>query len=180
MHKLRYIPAACMMLLSSVGLTSCFGDSDEETWNDYAAWRETNENWLAEQQATGLYTKVVPKWNKNLYVLMRWLNDTSLTSGNLSPMLTSEVTVKYKGMLYDGTPFDSTYAYTDSVASLVQTDVIAGWAIALEQMHVGDDVEILIPYQAAYGSSSIGDIDPYSALKFRVKLVDIPAYEIKP
>ena len=180
MFKSKYLPLALVATIAGASMTSCFSDSDEETWNDYAEWRQTNEDWLAAQEATGNYTKVVPKWNPNLYVLMRWLNDTSLTSGNLTPLLTSEVTVKYKGMLYDGTPFDSTYAFTDSVASMVLTNVIVGWPIALEQMHVGDDVEILIPYQSAYGSSSIGDIDPYSALKFRVELVDIPAYEIKP
>ena len=48
-------------------------------WSDYKEWRETNQNWLAEQEHSGKYTKVVPTWNKNLYVLMRWINDPETT-----------------------------------------------------------------------------------------------------
>ena len=47
-------------------------------------------------------------------------------------------------------------------------------------MHVGDTVQILIPYQSAYGSSSSGSVLPYSALRFNVRLEDIPDYEIRP
>lgn len=161
------------------GLSSCIGDA-EETWNDYADWRKVNEQWLHEQEMTGNYERVVPDWNDSLYVLMRWLNDTTLTSGNLVPLYTSEVAVTYKGSLYDGTGFDSTYLQTDSIATLLMNNVIAGWNIAMERMHVGDHVELLIPYQSGYGTGSIGIIKPFSALHFDMILQDITAYEIRP
>lgn len=166
-------------MLAIAALTSC-EDDDIKNWNDYADWREANDAWLHEQQVTGKYTKVTPEWNANLHVLMRWLNDRTATESNLRPLYTSSVSVKYKGWLYDGTPFDSSYVYTDSVVTMLPANLIDGWVIALEQMHVGDRVEILVPYAAAYGTSSLGLINPYSNLRFELELRDIPTYEVRP
>ena len=170
------IGAMCAISLTGV-VSSC---SDDETWADYAAWRTTNIDWLKEQVATGEYEKVSPVWNDSLYVYMRWLNDTTLTSGNLVPYYTSEVEICYKGMFYNGVGFDSTYLLTDSVTTLIPKDVIAGWTIALERMHVGDRAHVLIPYQAGYGETGYGIIPPYSALQFDMELRDITALEIRP
>ena len=168
---------ASVLALCAVAVTSC-GSND--TWEDYAEWRTANAEWLKAQEATGLYTRVVPEWNSNLYVLMRWLNDTTLTSGNLTPKYTSQVSVKYYGTLYDGTAFDSTYTATDSVVSINLDECIYGWAIAMERCHAGDEVEVLIPYEAGYGEDETGSIKPYSVLRFNMTLTDIPYYEIKP
>lgn len=158
--------------------SSCLS-KEEKLWNDYKEWRAANDSWLQEQILSGKYQKVVPEWNQDISVNMRWLNDRSKTEGNLTPLYTSTVNVKYKGWLYDGMPFDSSYLQTDSVATLQLTNLIAGWVIAMEQMHVGDKVEVLVPYEAGYGSSAIGRILPYSVLRFEMELRDIPAYEIK-
>ncbi|MDE6534521.1 MAG: FKBP-type peptidyl-prolyl cis-trans isomerase [Muribaculaceae bacterium] len=158
---------------------SCLSD-EEKLWNDYKDWRAANDNWLDEQIQTGKYQEFVPQWNQDLNVRMRWLNDRSKTEGNLTPIYTSSVAVKYKGWLYDGTPFDSSYLATDSIVTMTQSGLIPGWVIALEQMKVGDKVELLVPYESGYGSSSLGKILPYSVLRFEIELRDIPAYEIKP
>lgn len=159
--------------------TSCLSE-EEKTWNDYQDWRAANESWLEEQIQSGKYQKFTPEWNEDISVRMRWLNDRSKTADNLSPLYTSTVAVKYKGWLYDGTPFDSSYLLTDSIATLQLSGLIAGWVIGLEQMKVGDHVELLVPYESGYGSSSVGKIRPYSVLRFEMELRDIPAYEIKP
>jgi len=169
-----------MIFIAVAGTSSCIGDDDESTWTQYAEWREANEKWLSEKEATGLYERVIPAWDKSQYVLLRYFNDRNLTAGNLSPMLTSTVSVKYYGQLYDGTPFDSSYQQTDSLYTTRPGNVISGWAIALERMHVGDSVEVLVPYASAYGESSTDVIKPYSALRFGIKLVDIPGWEQKP
>ena len=111
---------------------------------------------------------------------MRWLNDRSKTEENLTPLYTSSVSVKYKGWLYDGTPFDSSYLATDSVVTMNLKSLIPGWVIAMEHMKVGDTVEVLVPYESGYGTSSIGAILPYSVLRFEIELRDIPAYEVRP
>lgn len=161
---------------------ACSTDDEESTWEEYTQWRELNEAWLEEQAArtnddgTPLYTKVVPVWNNNTYVLMRWYNDTLKTRNNLSPIYTSTVDVKYYGQLYTDEPFDSSYlslSPADSVSRFQLNQVISGWAIAMERMHVGDSVEVLVPYIAGYGSTSTDVILPYSALKFQIKLVNV-------
>ena len=50
----------------------------------------------------------------------------------------------------------------------------------MERMHVGDTVEVLVPYAQGYGSSSQGKIKPFSALRFNIKLVDIAGEYIRP
>ena len=48
-------------------------------------------------------------------------------------------------------------------------------------MHVGDSVEIILPYNQAYGSSTPNDlIPPYSTLQFTMRLHDIPTLEVRP
>lgn len=178
MKTLKFIPALLVFLIAGFAFTAC--DDDDSEWDDYSEWRKANIAWLNEQAATGKYEKVVPLWNDSLYVYMRWLNDTTLTSGNLTPLFTSEIAVTYKGTLYDGTPFDSTYTQVDSTVTLLVNNVITGWPIAFERTHVGDHIEVLIPYQAGYGSQSLGAVLPYSTLVFDIILHDITAYEIKP
>lgn len=170
--------------------TSCKHDELKTTWEDYAEWRDANEKWVAEQaiasnpDGSRLYTRVTPEWNANAYVLMRWYNDRSKTEGNLQPLYTSTVDVKYYGQRFDKVPFDSSYLSITPADSLFRTTlkgVIPGWTIALEQMHVGDSVEVIIPWQQAYGSSTAGKlIPPYSALRFQIKLVDVAGEYIRP
>ncbi len=174
---------------ATLGFASCGSDDDSDAWDQYADYREANDAFMAEQEAlTGadgkaVYTRVVPAWNKNAYVLMRWFNDTTKTQGNLRPLYTSTVDVKYYGRTYDDEPFDSSYLSltpADSVVRFTVNGDIPGWTIAMERMHVGDTVEVLVPYTQAYGSSSQGAIKPFSALKFNIKLVDIAGEYIRP
>lgn len=163
--------------------------SSSSIWDEYEAWRKNNESWLIEQQnrtnadGSKYYTTLVPDWDTTQYVLIHYFNDRKLTEGNLSPLFTSTVDVKYKGCLYNEEPFDSSYtntaSYGDSIYRTQCNKVIQGWAVALEDMRVGDSCEVVIPYSMAYGAQESGVIKPYSALKFNIKLVDIPFYEIK-
>ncbi|MDE7141698.1 MAG: FKBP-type peptidyl-prolyl cis-trans isomerase, partial [Muribaculaceae bacterium] len=114
------------------------------------------------------------------YILIHWFNDRSETAGNLQPYLTSTVTTKYIGYLYDGTEFDTSADNTDGTFTTPVSGVISGWQIALQNMHVGDTVQILVPYASAYGAQSSGVIQPYSALRFNMRLTDIADYEVKP
>ncbi len=167
-------------LIAVVGLCACNKTDYEKILDEYEEWREVNDVWLHEQTVTGKYTRITPEWNRDINVLMRWMNDTTKTSQNLVPLYTSTVSVKYKGWLYDGTSFDSTYSYTDSVVTLKPSGLIDGWKIALENMHVGDKVELIVPYSAGYGSSGSGAVPPFSNLRFEMELRDIPTYELRP
>ena len=174
-------------VLASIVLITVFSCDDNETWNKYEDWRKANQKWLTEQMerknddGTPYYTKVVPSWDSQAYVLMKFFNDTMITKDNLKPLFTSTIDVKYKGVMYNGEPFDSSYLRiypADSIFRTKLTDVISGWAIGIMNMHVGDSCDIIIPYQQAYKETGSGVINPYSVLKFGVKLKGIPGYYI--
>lgn len=178
---LLFIPAFAVAMAFAV--TSCNGD---DTWNDYEEWRQLNNDWLIQQgslldeDGQAFYTRVVPEYNKSAYVYMHFFNDRRLTEGNLTPLYTSTVSVKYIGRLYNNEPFDSSFNNTDSLFTTKLGNVVSGWGIALQNMRVGDSARVVIPYQQAYGQSQQGSIPPYSVLQFDIKLVDIPYYEAKP
>ena len=133
---------------------------------------------VVDEKGNPIYTKVVPSWDHSIYVLMKYYNDTSLNRDAQSPYQTSTVDVIYKGMLYDGTPFDSSYLRTDSIYRTQVKQNIKGWIIALEQMKVGDSCRVIIPQTLGYGAQYMSSlILPYTTLVFDMKLVDIPGLD---
>jgi FKBP-type peptidyl-prolyl cis-trans isomerase FklB len=94
-------------------------------------------------------------------------------SGAVSPTVTSTVTVNYRGMLIDGTEFDSTWARGQPVRFEVDK-VISGWQDVIPRMHVGDRWKVVIPPQLAYGEhGALPRIGPNEALVFEIELLDI-------
>ena len=92
--------------------------------------------------------------------------------GTISPGARSIVTVHYKGSLIDGRVFDNSYERTCPDA-LRLSDVIEGWQVALQKMHVGDKWIIYIPYAMGYGIKSFDSIPAYSTLIFEVELLGV-------
>lgn len=171
-------------------MPSCDNDDTyRKTWEEYAKWRDANNQWLAQQAArtnddgTPYFTKIIPDWSPGSYVLIHYFNDRTETESNLSPIYTSTVDTKYILHLYDGTPADSSVLCTTPAKGVFRTrlnEVISGWAIALTQMHCGDTAEVIVPYGAGYGNQDLGAIPPFSNLRFNIRLVDIPFYETSP
>jgi len=176
----------------ATSFASCNADDDTSTSiEEYQAWYDTNVAWLNSELTktnpdnTPFYEPVTPTWAVGQKIYMHWFNDRSETAGNLRPYKTSYVSTYYKGYLCNGSLFDESEGkaqnkedkdlFTGQVAQF-----ISGWQIALQNMHVGDTVQILVPYDLAYGQSGSGSIQPYSALRFNMRLVDIPYYEVRP
>lgn len=86
------------------------------------------------------------------------------------PTASQTVEVEYEGRLIDGSVFDTSRG---STVKFPCNAVIKGWNIALTNMPVGSEWEIYVPWNLAYGESAQGPIPPYSALVFKVKLVNI-------
>ena len=69
-----------------IGIVSC--KENDDYWTQYEQWRDTNDAWFIEQlgakddQGNPVYTKVVPNWDKSIYVLMKYYNDYEFTSGS--------------------------------------------------------------------------------------------------
>jgi len=96
------------------------------------------------------------------------------------PLLTSSVRARYIGRNYLGQVFDADSTSENGTYFLV-SQVVPGWQLALQNMHVGDSVEIVLPYNQAYGSSNPNTlIPPYSTLQFTMRLHDIPTLEVRP
>lgn len=105
---------------------------------------QANKEWLLAKSKEegvmplpkGIYYKVLAEGNKS--------GDT--------PNARSIVTVHYTGRTIDGKEFDSTRGGVPMACRL--SDLIDGWIIALQQMHIGDKWEIYIPAEMGYGKFS--------------------------
>jgi FKBP-type peptidyl-prolyl cis-trans isomerase FklB len=88
------------------------------------------------------------------------------------PADTSMVKVHYEGKLIDGTVFDSSLKRGEP-AEMYVNRVIKGWTEALTHMPVGSEWEVYIPQNLAYGEREAGQIKPFSALIFKIQLLEI-------
>ncbi|TAL85568.1 MAG: FKBP-type peptidyl-prolyl cis-trans isomerase [Rhodanobacter sp.] len=101
-------------------------------------------------------------------------------TGTVNPAVNSVVTVNYRGMLIDGTEFDSTWAHGAPVSFSVD-HVIRGWQDVIPRMHVGDRWKVVIPPKLAYGATgALPRIGPNEALVFEIELLDIKPGSDKP
>lgn len=83
------------------------------------------------------------------------------------------MTVHYEGRLTDGTVFDSSYE-RGQPATFPSDRLIPGWVEILPMMSVGDEWEIVIPSELAYGPRGAGgSIPPNSTLIFKLELLDV-------
>ncbi|HEY9184396.1 MAG TPA: peptidylprolyl isomerase [Salegentibacter sp.] len=85
------------------------------------------------------------------------------------------VSVHYKGMLADGTVFDSSFKRNQPIEfPLGVGHVIAGWDEGIQLLKVGDQARFVIPSHLGYGDRGAGGvIPPNASLVFDVELVDV-------
>ena len=88
-----------------------------------------------------------------------------------TPPRGSVITAHYVGKTINGKTFDSSRGATAPAFRL--RDLISGWIIALQQMHVGDRWEIYLPAEQAYGKMNQPGIPGGSTLIFDIELLGI-------
>lgn len=93
-------------------------------------------------------------------------------TGDSTPRLNSIVTVHYRGSLINGREFDNSWRRNYPEAFRLN-EVIEGWQIALQRMHIGDHWIVYIPYTMGYGTRTSGPIPAFSTLIFEVQLLGI-------
>jgi len=80
----------------------------------------------------------------------------------------------YRGILTDGTEFDSTYSRGESCV-LSPDAVVPGWSEALQMMREGEKWEIILPSHLAYGDRGAGPIPGGAVLIFELELLEVGA-----
>ena len=124
---------------------------------------QANKDWLeAKAKAEGV--KALPK---GIYYKV-------LAEGNVQsarPSVRSVVTAHFTGKTIDGKTFDSSRGGVPLACRLC--DLIDGWIIAMQQMHIGDKWEVYIPAEMGYGKFSLPGIPGGSTLIFEIELLGI-------
>jgi len=89
------------------------------------------------------------------------------------PNLKNSVKVHYTGKLIDGMVFDSSVERGEP-ATFGVSQVIAGWAEAIQLMPQGSKWQLYIPQDLGYGDRGVGsDIPPFATLVFDVELLEV-------
>lgn len=152
------------MLSCILGATciSCNNNTDETDW------RDANIAYMSKvAKKTGILT-IGDSLNgySGIYYEILESGDASTES----PIVGDIVTVDYEGWLYNSSDaFDSKTDFSQQLGK----NLISGWTLALERMHVGDKWQIYIPYYLGYGIVKYDEVPAYSALKFTIKLKEI-------
>ena len=105
---------------------------------------QANKDWLEAKAKEG-GVKALPK---GIYYKV-------LSEGNqesAKPTVRSIITAHYTGRTIDGKQFDSSRGGVPLACRLC--DLIEGWIIAIQQMHIGDKWELYIPAEMVYGKFS--------------------------
>ncbi len=90
---------------------------------------------------------------------------------NVQP--SDRISMRYTGMLPDGTVFDS-IGPEDAPMETPASSLVKGFTEALTHMKAGGRYSITLPSATAYGSRGAGDvIPPDTPIRFEVELVDI-------
>lgn len=128
--------------------------------NEYA---RANKEWLAEKGKEEGVTRLA---KGVCYKVLQ-----SGPEGGKQPTPSSVVSCHYLGRTIDGKCFDTSLGGYPLAIRL--RDLIEGWVIALQQMHVGDKWEIYIPSELGYGSLSQPGIPANSTLIFEIELLGV-------
>ena len=124
---------------------------------------QANKDWLeAKAQEEGV--RALPK---GIYYKV-------LAEGNAQsakPNVRSIVTAHYTGRTINSKTFDSSRGGVPLACRLC--DLIEGWIIAMQQMHIGDKWEVYIPAEMGYGKFSQPGIPGGSTLIFEIELLGI-------
>lgn len=91
-------------------------------------------------------------------------------TGSDHPVITDEVTIKYKGTLRDGTIFDSTKA--GETVKYPLGDLITGWQVGLPLIKRGGIIDLYLPPSHGYGCRGRYPIPGNAITIFRIELVD--------
>lgn len=124
---------------------------------------QSNREWLA---AKAVEEGVKPL-SKGVYYKVLKAGDAN----GRKPTRRSIVTAHYTGRTINGKKFDSSRGGVAPAFRL--SELIEGWIIAMQEMHVGDQWEVYIPAEMGYGKYAQPGIPGGSTLIFEIELLAI-------
>jgi FKBP-type peptidyl-prolyl cis-trans isomerase len=135
-----------------------------------------NEKKRKANEAAGIAFLEQNAKESGVVVLPSGLQYKILKRGKLMrPRETDTVEVHYKGMLVDGTEFESSEKMAGAPVRFKLGDVIPGWREGLQHITEEGRIILYIPSKLAYGDRSMpgSPIPPSSTLIFEVELLKI-------
>ena len=142
---------------------TCLNSAESRVKKSKAQYIQANKDWLeAKSKEEGV--KALPK---GIYYKVLAEGDAS----SAHPTVRSIITAHYTGKTIDGKQFDSSRGGVPLACRLC--DLIEGWIIAMQQMHIGDKWELYIPAEMGYGKFSQPGIPGGSTLIFEIELLGI-------
>lgn len=177
---------------------SCGGDDDDNT-AQILAWKSYQDKVYRDVVNSGEYSELTSRTGNGS---SRYKKSTDITDNDSrssvsprlieitegSPLFTDSVLCRYMGwylseegtkVVFDGTEnmvIDGTeYKFNKQQGiGFMVYDVVPGWIDLLTSvMSVGDEYEVCIPHQLAYGTSGRGSIPYYTTLFFKMKLLGV-------
>lgn len=134
----------CLALIS-LHLVSCSKDAEDEI-QEYL----DKNNLVAQKTEDGLY-----------YIIDVAGNETK-------PKVNSDIRVKYKGSLTNGSVFDENEDFEVNLSN-----VIAGWRRGMVLFGEGGKGKLIVPPGLGYGDQAVGAIPANSVLIFEVELLEV-------
>jgi FKBP-type peptidyl-prolyl cis-trans isomerase len=162
----KIFAALATIAFGTVMLTACNQEKEKMTNEHHNALDDAaNAKFLADNAAKD---GVVKRPSGLQYRVLHAGDGKSVTSGN------DMVTVTYKGWLINGKVFDQTGP--GQTAKFPAGRLIPGWVEALSLMKEGDEWQLVIPSDLAYGARGAGaDIPGNQTLVFDMKLIAVNA-----
>ncbi len=103
---------------------------------------------------------------------LRW-RKLVVNEAGAAPTAQSTVSVTYEGAFVNGVRFDGTRPDGGDLARFPLKNLIEGWVEGLQLAREGETLELVIPYDLAYGIAGRGAIPPRQTLIFRIGLVKV-------
>ena len=147
----QIVAQAMMQSIKAKELEKTYG-SNKEAGEKFLAANKTKEG--VKTLESGVQYKVIKEGNGPI------------------PADTSLVKVHYEGKTVEGKVFDSSYERGEPI-NLRCNQTIKGWTDAMVHMPAGSVWEVYIPQDLAYGEREQGDIKPFSALIFKIELLEV-------
>ena len=168
----KYFISVLFALIIGLSLTSCLDNNDEE-YQKYLEELAAYQKKVYEQyQADSLLIVDYLSENDSLAVFDEkygFFYHIITPGGETHPDTYSTITVKYKGMLLDGTVFDQTEG--EESVQLYLNNLISGWKIVLPLIGAGGKIILYLPSAYGYGETKMDVIPANSVLIFDVDLL---------